>query len=65
MLMMKDEILPSDVIALVEDECKGLEFGLVRLEIFLRDGHPRWNITRSQSIQKGSNTDCSVSEEAA
>ena len=62
---MKNEILPDDIAALVESEAAGLAFGVVRLEIILRDGHPRWNISRSISIHPGNSTDCSETEEVA
>jgi hypothetical protein len=60
---MKIDILPKDVIAIVKAEGNGLEFGMIRLEIFLRDGKPRWEITRSRSIiddtiQKGIDVTC-------
>jgi hypothetical protein len=34
----------------VQAEGQGLEFGLIQLKIFLRDGMPRWEISRSISI---------------
>ena len=43
-------ILPNDIISMVRAEGKNLDFGSIKLEIFLRDGHPRWEITRSRSI---------------
>jgi len=62
---MKNLILPDDVIALVESEGEGLMFGSVMLEIFFRDGHPRWKVTRSKSIQKGIDANCSETGDAA
>ena len=48
---MKHDLLPPNVIALVRHEAECLEFGSVRLEIFLRDGKPRrWEISKSISI---------------
>jgi hypothetical protein len=47
---MENNILPADIIALVKEEGESLEFGLIQLNIFLRDGKPRWEITRSRSI---------------
>ena len=47
---MKNDILPEGVISLVQKEGQGLGHGIIRLEIFLRDGHPRWNVTTSRSI---------------
>jgi len=43
-------ILPNDIISMIRAEGNGLDFGLIKLEIFLRNGHPRWEITRSRSI---------------
>jgi hypothetical protein len=43
-------ILPNDIVSMVRDEGKNLNFGSIKLEIILRDGHPRWEITRSRSI---------------
>ena len=47
---MKTNLLPANIISLVKNEGEGLEFGSIRLEIFLRDGKPRWEVTRSRSI---------------
>ena len=47
---MKNNIPPSDIISYVQSEAEGLNFGTIRLEIFLRDGKPRWQISKSQSI---------------
>jgi len=43
-------ILPDDIVSMVRAEGKNLNFGSIKLEIILRDGHPRWEITRSRSI---------------
>ena len=60
---MKTNILPDDVIAMVRAEGEGFDFGVIRLEIHLRDGKPRWDIGRSRSIledtiRKGIDLDC-------
>jgi hypothetical protein len=47
---VKNDILPEDIIASVKKEGEDLDFGVIRLEIHLRDGHPRWKISRSMSI---------------
>ena len=47
---MKHDILPNEVVKAVKTEGLGLDFGVIRLEIFLRDGKPRWDITRSRSL---------------
>ena len=60
---MKTDLLPADVIALIESEGQGLTHGIIQLKIFLRDGRPRWEVTRSRSIlddstQKGIDSVC-------
>jgi len=60
---MKNNLLPANIISLVKSEGDGLAFGSIRLEIFLRDGKPRWEISRSISIvdaltSNGSDADC-------
>jgi hypothetical protein len=47
---MKINILPNDVIEMVRAEGDGLEFGCVSLNIFFRNGKPRWEVSRSRSI---------------
>ena len=47
---MMYDILPDTIISAVIKDADGLDFGVVRLEIFLRNGKPRWQITRSMSI---------------
>jgi len=47
---MKIDILPKDIIDLVKAEGAGLDFGMIRLEIFLRDGRPRYVIVKEKSI---------------
>jgi hypothetical protein len=47
---MKHDILPNEVVKIIKAEGSGLEFGHIQLDIFLRDGKPRWDITRSQSL---------------
>jgi len=42
---MKIDILPKDIIDEVKAEGKNLDFSMIRLEIFLRDGWPRYDIT--------------------
>ena len=42
---MKIDILPKDIIDEVKAEVAGLDFCMIRLEIFLRDGKPRYDIT--------------------
>jgi hypothetical protein len=56
---MKTEIgiLPDRIVKRVKAEGKGYRFGRVRLDIIFRDGKPRWEIGRTESIieddQKG------------
>ena len=50
---MKNEILSHDLIAFLEDECRKIKFGLVRLEIFLRDGNARWEFSKTISSFDG------------
>ena len=55
---MKIDILPNDVVDLVRAEGEGVNFGKIKLEIYLRDGKPRWDISRKRSylfdfIKKG------------
>jgi len=47
---MKIDILPKNIIDLVKAEATGLDFGMIRLEIFLRDGRPRYVIVKEKSI---------------
>lgn len=47
---MKNNLLPANIISLVNSEGENLVFGSIRIEIFLRDGKPRWEVTRSRSI---------------
>jgi hypothetical protein len=42
--------LPESIIADVENETDGLRHGIVTLSIHLRDGHPRYVISRERSI---------------
>jgi len=42
--------LPENIISDVENEADGLSHGIVTLEIHLRDGHPRYVISRERSI---------------
>ena len=42
--------LPNDIIANVENEADGLIHGIVTLSIHIRDGHPRYVISRERSI---------------
>jgi hypothetical protein len=42
--------IPAEILALFETETQGLTHGSVRLELFLRDGHPRFTISRERSI---------------
>jgi hypothetical protein len=42
--------LPPDVLAIFETELDGLECGVVSLTIHLRDNHPRYTISREQSL---------------
>ena len=58
---MKD-ILPPDIISMVKAEGESLGFGSVKLEIILRDGNPRWEITRSRSILEATNAPHIVSK---
>ena len=46
---MKNDILPDDVIVDVRAEGDGIDFGYVNLKISIRDGNPRWDISRSRS----------------
>jgi hypothetical protein len=51
--MMGDGKIPPEIIAAVEAELRGLAFGLVRLDIILHDGQPRYKISREKSIVPG------------
>jgi len=42
--------LPEKIIADIENEADGLNHGIVTLSIHLRDGHPRYVISRERSI---------------
>jgi hypothetical protein len=46
---MENNILPNDVIEDVRAEGVGIDFGYVNLKISLRNGNPRWDISRSRS----------------
>jgi hypothetical protein len=48
--------IPIDIIAELQRETEGLVFGLVRLEIILHDGQPRYKIIREKSIVPGKPT---------
>jgi hypothetical protein len=45
--------IPGEILALFDQESEGLTHGLVRLELFLRDGHPRFVLARERSIIPG------------
>ena len=47
---MKYNILPDDIVQFIRGQGKILEFGSIKLEIFLRDGKPRWDISNSLSL---------------
>ena len=47
---MKHDILPNNIVELIKAEGSGLDFGVVTLKIFLRDGKPRWEYSKSVSI---------------
>jgi hypothetical protein len=42
--------IPGEILTLFDQESEGLTHGLVRLELFLRDGHPRFVLARERSI---------------
>jgi hypothetical protein len=42
--------IPGEILALFEQESEGLTHGLVRLELFLRDGHSRFVLAKERSI---------------
>jgi hypothetical protein len=47
---MKYDILPPHIVEQIRNESKGYDFGMVRVDIHLRDGKPRWEISRTRSI---------------
>jgi hypothetical protein len=47
---MKHDILPSNIVELIRDEGRDLDFGVVQLKIFLRGGKPRYEYSKSVSI---------------
>ena len=47
---MKHDILPNNIVELIKAEGSGLNYGVVTLKIFLRDGKPRWEYSKSVSI---------------
>jgi hypothetical protein len=46
-------MIPVEIIETLEAELRGLTFGLVRLEIVLHDGQPRFKICREISVVPG------------
>jgi hypothetical protein len=42
--------IPDEILALFDQESEGLVFGSVHLELFLRDGRPRFVLTTERSI---------------
>jgi hypothetical protein len=42
--------IPGEILALFDQESEGLTHGVIRLELFLRDGHPRFVLARERSI---------------
>ena len=42
--------IPNDIVGDLENEAAGLEHGIVTLSIHIRDGHPRYVISRERSI---------------
>jgi hypothetical protein len=42
--------IPPDVIQILESELSGLEHGTASLTIHMRDGHPRYAISRERSL---------------
>jgi hypothetical protein len=49
-------MIPTEIIAAVEAELKGLSFGTVCLEIILHDGQARYKVIREKSIIPGKST---------
>ena len=47
---MENNILPNGIVELIRAEGSDLDFGVVTLKIFLRDGRPRWEYSKSISI---------------
>jgi len=47
---MEHDILPNNIVELIKAEGSCLNFGVVTLKIFLRDGKPRWEYSKSVSI---------------
>ena len=47
---MKKEILPKEIISYVQSQADNLAFGSIHVQIHLRDGKPRWEISWSVSI---------------
>ena len=42
--------IPPEILSVFEEECKGLLYGEVGLTLYLRDGQPRFEVTRKRSI---------------
>ena len=55
--------IPNDVLAILESELDGMEYGHAGLDVFIRDGKPRFEVSRRRSfyentIIKGIDLDC-------
>ena len=42
--------IPAEILTVFEEESEGLLFGEVGLTLYLRDGQPRFEVTRKRSI---------------
>jgi hypothetical protein len=45
--------IPGEILALFDKESEGLTHGAIRLELFLRDGRPRFVLARERSLVPG------------
>jgi hypothetical protein len=46
-------VIPAEIIEALEQELRGLAFGVVRLEVILHDERARYKISREKSIVPG------------
>ncbi|MCL1929101.1 MAG: hypothetical protein FWG07_09970 [Treponema sp.] len=42
--------IPNDVLAILESELDGMEYGHAGLDVFVRDGKPRFEVSRRRSF---------------
>lgn len=55
--------IPNDVLAILESELDGMKYGHAGLDVFIRDGKPRFEVSRRRSfydntVIKGFDLDC-------